>query len=226
MSFFAGRSDLHAGGRHQQTRPHTDLQNIGSLRVQALWVGTVWETEPYPSTGRPAQRNFLPDLSQLCPASFFHFQFQTEPAVSRFVDLTPGSDMLEAMAQRKRRRIAFEIQSPGRPTPRAKKLSGKRRREIASRGGKFGRSARHLSTPFWRRFTDEGTRSLKGRDGFTPLFDHLEGTNTAQVDTVASDVLQRFGDASVPNLPISSECWRAKTGRMMRPQIAYRITDP
>jgi len=30
------------------------------------------------------------------------------------------------------------------------------------------------------------------RNSFTPLFDHLEGTNTAPVDTVASDVLQRF----------------------------------
>ena len=30
------------------------------------------------------------------------------------------------------------------------------------------------------------------RDGFTPLFDYLEKTNSAPVDIVTSDVLQKF----------------------------------
>jgi abortive infection Abi-like protein len=35
-------------------------------------------------------------------------------------------------------------------------------------------------------------RRVHVRDGMTPVFDHLEGANKAPVDTVASDVLQKF----------------------------------
>ena len=48
------------------------------------------------------------------------------------------------MAQRKRIRTAFEMQSSGGEA-RAQKLSGKRRKEIASGGGKVGGKARAQS---------------------------------------------------------------------------------
>ena len=47
-----------------------------SNRIQAL----VWCTMTL----------FVPDLSQFCPASFFDFQFQTEPALSRLADPVPN----------------------------------------------------------------------------------------------------------------------------------------
>ena len=76
IAFFTGQSDLYPGTSRDRTGLHTDLQTLAhyvcSHRVQVR----SGKTRPNPNTWARGALRFLPDLSQFCLASFFHFQFQ------------------------------------------------------------------------------------------------------------------------------------------------------
>jgi hypothetical protein len=168
-----------------------------------------------------AARLFLPDLSQFYLASFFHFQFQTEPAHSRFADLCRIRDQSDFT-------IRFVDRTPERDT--IKVYGAAQTGADHFRDAKFGRpgpcreteqKAKARNSNLWSR----GRRESAGFKSFarTAQRNCCRGRESGRPWT-GKEAIDRF-DALSNSTPDSLPCLQGKLSVRQCVQVRERLHE-